>query len=94
MAAPELYTLDLLRKIAACCRRGDYADASSQLNVVIQKLQPVLLSGSVDQELLKKVLYSLETAHLMQRQEDYVALADVIEYELIDLLSSLFPPGN
>jgi hypothetical protein len=77
-----------LGHVARCYRRGDYADAASALNGCLQGIDALMSSGALDAALFSKVRYSLETIYLMQQQEDWVALADIIEYELIGLLSS------
>ena len=70
-------------------RTGSYADASSELNIAIQLLKPVLTSSSVPADLKRKLAYSLETMLIMQEQQDWVGLADVVEYEFVNLLESI-----
>lgn len=67
---------------ARTMRRGDYADASSELNRCMESVQSALGSGRIPPEQVKKLAYSFETMLLMQQQGDWVGLADVIEYEL------------
>ena len=76
----------LLREIVRLARTGSYSDAASKLNISLQELQPVLTSGKLPPEYLRKLTYSLETLFLMQKQKDWVAVADVIEFEFVDLL--------
>lgn len=79
-----------LSDIVVCARTGSYSDAASKLNSCLQDLQPILLSGTIPPEYLKKLTYSLETVFLMQKQNDWVAMADVIEFELPVLLKKTF----
>jgi hypothetical protein len=75
-----------LQAVVRCARTGSYSDAASSLNESLVCLQPVLTSGRIPEERLRKLTYSLETVYLMQKQEDWVAVADVIEFEFIQLL--------
>lgn len=76
----------MLEEVVCCARIGDYSDAASKLNISLQKLGPILTSGKIPVEYLKKLTYSMETIFLMQTQKDWVGLADVIEYEFSALL--------
>ena len=76
----------LLKNIVACARLGDYSDAASRLNNCLQEIKPILLSGTIPPDYVKKLAYSLETMFLMQKQNDWVAVADVIEFEFVELL--------
>ncbi|MBD3419866.1 MAG: hypothetical protein GF398_07100 [Chitinivibrionales bacterium] len=77
---------DFLQRIVRCLRTGSYAESASLLNLALQQLQLVLTDNGMAQTDRAKILYSLETMHLLQQQEDWVAVADVIEYELAKLL--------
>lgn len=81
-----------LRGVVCHARTGGYGDAASGLNVCLQRLQPLLASVAVPRALLDRVTYSLETMFMMQKQDDWVAVADIIEYELIDLVNQLPVP--
>ena len=76
----------MLGDVVCSARTGDYSDAASKLNASLQKLSPILTSGKIPVEYLKKLTYSMETIFLMQTRKDWVAVADVIEYEFIALL--------
>ena len=76
----------VLKEIVHCARTGSYSNAASKLNSCLQDIQPILLSGTIPPEYLKKLTYSLETVFLMQKQNDWVAVADIIEYEFLALL--------
>ncbi len=76
----------LLKQAVFCARTGGYSDAASKLNACLQELQPLLRSGAVPAAVLKKIAFSLETVLLMQQQHDWVAVADVVEFELLSLL--------
>ncbi len=75
-----------LNEIVFGARTGSYSDAASKLNSSLQELQPILTSGKITPDYLKKLTFSLETLFLMQKQNDWVAVADVIEFEFIELL--------
>lgn len=81
--------LTLLNEIVTCSRRGDYSDAASKLNHCLQNIKPILLSGNIPPNYINKFTFSLETIFLMQKQSDWVAVADVIEYEFIELLKNI-----
>ena len=83
-----------MRKTTSMIRRGDYADASSALNQALQILQPILLSRNGSTDFIKKATYSLETIFLMQKQYDWVAVADIIEFEFLEILSKEFSENN
>ncbi len=83
-------TVTLLNEIVTCARQGDYSDAASRLNNCLQVIQPILLSGSIPPDYINKLAYSLETIFMMQKQNDWVAVADVIEFEFIKLLNKAF----
>ena len=75
-----------LKEIVNNARTGDYSNAASLLNITLQELHPTLTSGKIPVEYLKKFTYSMETILLMQTQNDWVAVADVIEFEFTALL--------
>ena len=72
------------KSIAACARTGDLGTLSSQLNICVQKLSDLLAGGWFSKTETAKVVYSLETLLMMQEQKDWVAFADIIEYELLE----------
>jgi hypothetical protein len=76
----------LCAAIVRAARLGDYGDAARDLNqclVLIQKLQTGM--RRIPKPLLDKFNYSLETAFLMLKNKDWVAIADIVEYELLGL---------
>jgi hypothetical protein len=75
------------QEIAGYARTGDYGYAASQLNRTLQSVEKYLTSPAFSKELYKKISFSLETLLLMQERKDWVAFADILEYELIPLLS-------
>ncbi len=83
-----------LREIVVLARTGDYGDAASRLNLALQDVSTLLRSGTGEPRATAKLAYSLETMVLMQTQGDWVALADVIEYEFIALLQQALAPGT
>lgn len=70
-------------------RSGDYSNASSRLNETLQLLQTQLKERKVAPQLLQKLLISLETLFLMQKMEDWVAVADILEFEFISIWKDL-----
>ena len=75
-----------LKEIVFFARTGSYSNAASKLNICLQELHPILTSGKIPSEYLKKFTYSMETILLMQTQNDWVAVADVLEFEFAALL--------
>lgn len=86
-------TLKTLFSVAArSARLGDYGDAALCLKDALALLGSILhTSKIVSPQMLDKIKYSLETLFLMQKQSDWVALADVIEFELLVLIAPLDP---
>lgn len=79
-----------LQEIAKCARIGDYAKASSNINICLQDIQKFLiLKKNIPSDFLEKIKYSMETMHLMMQQKDWVAFADIVEYEFIPLWNTL-----
>ena len=75
-----------LKEIARLARTGDYGNAASASNRALARIQSILTQVKPDQKALAPLLYSLETMLMMQQQKDWVAFADVIEYEFLSLL--------
>jgi hypothetical protein len=71
------------------CRTGYYADADFEITRRFSELDNLLKSGLVSADILTKVAYSLETAFMMRQSEDRIALADVLEHELIPLVTGM-----
>jgi hypothetical protein len=83
--------IDHFLSAAHHARTGNYGDAALELDTAVQKLQPALTSSNVPQSLMSKLMYSLETMYAVQKQGDWVATADVIEFEFVALLRQI--PG-
>ncbi len=79
----------LISAIVAASRTGDYAGVARLLNRFLQKLQLELSKGHIAAEGLSKITFSLETLLAMQKMEDWVAFADVLEYEFLQLWQEL-----
>jgi hypothetical protein len=65
-------------------RLGDYGDANRDLNrclALFQQIQEEM--KRVPGPILKKFNYSFETVFLMLKNKDWVAIADIVEYELL-----------
>lgn len=78
--------LQLCRQIIRFARTGDYGNTASYLNQFLGRLQTFLLNPQLSESSLHKITYSLETLMAMQETKNWVAFADVLEYELIALL--------
>jgi hypothetical protein len=78
-----------IRSIIKSARTGDYGQTSSDLNQWLIVLQSELSKGSVSPQSLSKICYSLETMVEMQKMGNWVAVADVLEYELLTLCENL-----
>jgi len=76
-----------IKKIAQEARCGDYGQAASDINIFLQLLQCELSKGYIRPDDLSKVTYSLETLMEMQKKNDWVALADILEYEFSGIIS-------
>ena len=80
-----------LTNLVVGLRSGDYSNALSMLNIFLGNLTEKLHSGKINVD-LKKLSYSFETLFMMQKNEDYVAMADILEYEIALLLGChIFP---
>ena len=82
---------DLLTEIPGiitAARTGDYPDSARRINVFLQHLQAELSKGYISTEGIAKITYSLETLLAMQQMSDWVAFADVLEYEFMPLWKS------
>jgi hypothetical protein len=82
---------DILQKIAFAARTGDEAGTARLLNRFLQILQKSVLPGIKNSEGLSKITFSLETLLGMQQMKDWVAFADILEYELHPLLEKYGP---
>ncbi len=70
-------------------RSGDYSVASSRLNEILLCMQIELKNRKVAPQLLQKLLISLDTLFTMQKMEDWIAVADILEFEFIDIWKEL-----
>lgn len=77
------------RDIIDSLRCGDYSVASSRLNEALLLIQSELKNRKVVPQLLQKLLFSLETLFIMQKMEDWVAVADILEFEFTDIWKEL-----
>ena len=75
----------LIPVIVATARTGDYAQTATLLNRLLQKLQQELSKGYIPAAGLSRITYSLETLMSMQQMENWVAFADILEYEFLPL---------
>lgn len=80
---PEI--LPLCQEIVFAARIGSIAEASSLLNQLLGHLQRYLTNTNNAQGRFSKIFYSVETLGQMQAMQNWVAFADVLEYEFIPL---------
>jgi hypothetical protein len=82
----------LLGTVVAHARLGEYGAAASALNRCIAAF-PELLSSqefkSLPQSYGSRLNYSLETVMLMLKNNDWVAVADIVEYELKKIVEEI-----
>lgn len=79
----------MLTTVVTGARQGDYADAASHLNCCAQMISEVLETTILPHARLRKLAYSLETMLMLQQQNDWVGVADVIEFEFVKLLEQV-----
>ena len=72
-------------QILHASRTGDYAAGASMLNRFLASLQKELSRGTVPVKTLSAITYSLETLSQMQQMGNWVAFADLLEYEFLPL---------
>ena len=90
--SPQYLSVNLYA-IARACRMGDYGNAANGLNKCIPlflEMQLSMRAPGSKKNSIDKLNYSLETALLMLERKDWVALADVLEFEMIKLLRLSF----
>lgn len=84
----------LLKKISDFSRTGDYADAALHLNRCVVRMQSHLGDSAANKQprvYSTKINYSLETMLLMLEHNDWVAIADIIDFEFVPLWKEAFP---
>ncbi|NLG18064.1 MAG: hypothetical protein GX556_12095 [Fibrobacter sp.] len=81
--------INILTAVAASARTGDYGKAASDLNRALIMAQSALSSGKIPPEGLSRITFSLQTLFAMQQNGDWVAFADILEYEFTGLWKSL-----
>jgi hypothetical protein len=97
MAEKKLSVINMLENVSCSARIGDYAETALSFNhctIELNKIIQTLISDQQKQNHLKKITYSLQTLLLMLKNEDWVAIADIIDYELIPLLDNAFKSNN
>jgi archaellum component FlaC len=82
----DLY--EQIKKIAQEARCGNYGQVASDINIFLQLLQCELSKGYICTDDLSKVTYSLETLMEMQKKGDWIALADILEYEFTEIIGA------
>jgi len=77
--------IPLVRHIIQTARTGDYAECSSALNRFLNYLQKELSRGYLPVKEISSVTYSLQTLAEMQQMKNWVAFADILEFEFMPL---------
>ncbi len=85
----ETTLVGVLSEAVFATRTGDVSMISTLLNKGVLLLQDELKRCGAGSEELKKVAFSLETITMMQQAHNWVALADVLEFEFIPLWRSI-----
>jgi hypothetical protein len=75
----------VIKKIIISARTGDYGTASSEISQFLLLLQAEVSKGRISVVTLSKITYSLETIVEMQKSGDWVAVADILEFEFTPL---------
>jgi hypothetical protein len=75
----------VIKKIIFSARTGDYGAASQEINQFLVLLQAELSKGRISAASLSKITFSLETMVEMQKSGDWVAVADILEFEFTPL---------
>lgn len=86
--------LQKLSQVVHAIRTGDIGTAAQLFNDGILSIQTDLSKSPLTADDLKKFRYSLETLIMMQEMENWVAVADILEYELIPLWESFLKKRN
>ena len=81
--------MGIMEDIVKAARTGDYSNVSSLLNQALQILQHELSKGIIAPDGISKLAYSLETLTAMQQMQNWVAFADILEFEFIPFWKSL-----
>lgn len=82
---------DTIRTVIHSARTGNFGNAAAQFNITLQQIQQSIKSGVISADNIKKLTYSLETLFAMQKMENWVAFADILEYETLQLLENVEP---
>ena len=86
--------IDMFGEASRHARCGDYGRAALSINSGVLGFQEFIgHKGASDRvkEYSSRMAYSLETLLLMLERKDWVAAADVIDYEFIPLWKDAFP---
>jgi hypothetical protein len=82
----------LVPEIVTAARTGDYAQTAALLNRFLQRLTQELSKGYIPAGELSRINFSLETLLSMQQMENWVAFADVLEFEFLPLWREIVVP--
>ncbi len=78
----------VIKEAVFSMRTGDYGAAASQINRLLLLLQAEISKGTIAARDLSKLTYSLETLAAFQKSGDWVAVADILEFEFEALWKS------
>jgi hypothetical protein len=93
MDAQGQQVIDLFNAASRHARIGDYGRAAAAINSCILRFQEFIgqkTRAARFKEYGPRMTYSLQTLVLMLEQKDWVAAADVIDYEFIPLWKEAF----
>jgi hypothetical protein len=94
MDANGQLVIDKFGEASRKARLGDYGGAALSINSCILRLQEFMQrqgQSASFKEYGSRLTYSLETLLLMLERKDWVAAADIIDYEFIPLWKEAFP---
>jgi hypothetical protein len=95
MGADGQQVIDIFAEAARHARCGDYSQAAGAINSSILKFKEFMQQQGASEQYKKfgpRMTYSLETLLMMLERKDWVAAADVIDYEFIPLWKEAFSP--
>ncbi len=72
----------IMPQIVFSARHGDYAEASSLLNRLMLDISKSLSSGKISPTEMNSVLQILQNIFAAQKSQDWVRIADIIEFDL------------
>ena len=82
-----------LFEIVKCARTGSYERATSMASLCLKDIKKLISEpGPYSDESMQRLSRSIESLFAMQHNLDWVAFADILEYEFIPLWRIGFKP--